>query len=236
MGCHGQVPGASAKLPAETARRVEILIRTRSRIPPGYTIDIGPRTKSDFPEFDTISVTFTANGHASPPTIFLLSKDSKTLAQFTKFDIGKDPKELVSAADRPARGGPANAPVTIVVFDDLECPFCAKMHQAMFPAVLDHYKDQVHIVYRDFPLPGHPWAMRAAIDSNCVGAHSTTGYWNYVDYVHSHGQDISGAQADPKKSFTDLDNIASTIATQNKVDKTTLTACLQKQDDCEPTL
>jgi hypothetical protein len=40
----------------------------------------------------------------------LLSTDGKTLAQFSKYDISKDPKLLVSGG-RPARGGPANAPV-----------------------------------------------------------------------------------------------------------------------------
>jgi len=96
---------------------------------------------------------------------FLLSDDGKTLAQFNKFDISKDPKELVSASERPARGGPANSPVVIVGFDDLECPFCARMHAQLFPALLDRYKNQVRIVYRDFPLDQHPWAMRAAIDT-----------------------------------------------------------------------
>ncbi len=141
---------------------------------------IGPRTRSDVPGFDEITVLFSAEGKTSSRMNFLLSSDGKTLAQFSKFDISQDPKTMVSAEGRPARGGPANAPVLIVGFDDLECPFCSRMHAALFPALLERYKDQVRIVYRDFPLDQHPWAMRAAVDSNCLGAQSpeVTGIWS----------------------------------------------------------
>ena len=140
------------------------------------SIHIGPRTKSNVPDFDEISVTFMADGKTSKPVVFLLSTDGKTLAQFSKFDISKDPKLLVSGEGRPARGGPANAPVLIVGFDDLECPYCAKMHAQLFPALMERYKDQIHIVYRDFPLDQHPWAMRAAIDANCLAGANPTAY------------------------------------------------------------
>ena len=171
--------GASGKLSPELTRRIEVLIRSKSSVPPDFDMQIGPRTKSEVPGFDEISVTFSADGKSSKPLTFLLSTDGKTLAQFNKYDISKDPKLLVSGDGRPGRGGPANAPVLIVGFDDLECPFCAKMHEQLFPALLERYKDQVHIVYRDFPLDQHPWAVRAAIDTSCVGAQSPsgTGIW-----------------------------------------------------------
>ena len=70
--------------------------------------NLGPRTKSDLPGYSDVGVTFTAEGKASKPIHFLLSDDgNRTLAQFTKFDISQDPKQLVSAAGRPGRGGPA---------------------------------------------------------------------------------------------------------------------------------
>ncbi len=232
VGCHAQPPAsASAKLSPELARRVEVLIRSRSSVPPEYAIQIGPRTKSDIPGYDQIEVTFTANGKTSKPAAFLLSTDGKTLAQFSKFDIGKDPKDLVSAEGRPARGGPANAPVLIVGFDDLECPYCAKMHQQLFPALLERYKNQVHIVYRDFPLDQHPWAMHAAVDTNCVGAQSATGYWNLVDYIHAHASEIGGQEKTVAKANEMLDSLARDQGTRLKLNTATLNACLAKQDD-----
>ena len=232
LGCHAQSPAESAgKLSPELARRVEVLIRTRSNIPPEYEIQVGQRSKSDVPGFDQIVVMVSAEGKSPKAVPFLLSTDGKTLAQFSKFDISNDPKQLVSGAGRPARGGPENAPVLIVGFDDLECPFCAKLHAQLFPALVERYKNQVHIVYRDFPLDQHPWAMRAAIDANCVGAQSTTGYWNLVDYIHAHADELGGQEKSLAKANEMLDVLARDEGRRQKVNADSLNACLAKQDD-----
>nr|WP_260703412.1 DsbA family protein [Edaphobacter flagellatus] len=230
-GCHAQPP-AGDKLSPELARRVEILIRSKTNLPPSYDIVVGPRTPSDVPNFDEITVLFSAEGKTSKPMTFLLSKDGKTLAQFSKFDISKDPKTLVSDAGRPGRGGPANAPVVIVGFDDLECPYCAKMHAQLFPALQERYKDQVRIVYRDFPLNEiHPWAQRGAIDANCLAAQSVPGYWNLVDYIHAHAGEMGGTEKTLAKANETLDKLTREEGTRQKVDATALNQCIEKQDD-----
>jgi protein-disulfide isomerase len=232
LGCRAQIPAQStAKLSPELARRVEVLIRSRSNVPADYVIQVGPRSKSEVPGFDEIVVTFTSDGKGSKPITFLLSNDGKTLAQFSKFDISKDPKELVSAMGRPSRGGPANAPVLIVGFDDLECPYCAKMHEQLFPALTERYKNQVHIVYRDFPLDQHPWAMRAAVDVNCIAAQSPTGYWNMVDYIHAHAGELGGQEKSIAKANEMLDVLARDEGKRQNVNAEALNACLAKQDD-----
>jgi protein-disulfide isomerase len=232
VGCHAQTPvEASGKLSPDLARRVEVLIRSKSSIPPDYEIKVGPRTKSDVPGYDAISVTFSAGDKTSKPMTFLLSTDGKTLAQFNTYDISKDPKLLVSGDGRPGRGGPATAPVLIVGFDDLECPFCAKMHQQLFPALTERYKDQIHIVYRDFPLDQHPWAMRAAIDTNCVGAQSAVGYWNLVDYIHAHAAEMGGDEKSLTKANETLDSLSRDEGKRQKLNADVLDACLKKQDD-----
>jgi protein-disulfide isomerase len=233
LGCHAQTPTeTSANISPELSRRIEVLIRSRASMPAGYQIQVGSRTKSEVPGFDEVAVTFIApDGKASKPAPFLLSKDGKTLAQFNKFDISKDPKTLVSADGRPGRGGPVTAPVLIVGFDDLECPYCAKMHAQMFPAITERYKNQVHIVYRDFPLDQHPWAMRAAIDTNCVGAQSATGYWNLVDYIHAHAGEMGGTEKSVAKANETLDTLARAEGTRQNLKADALNACIAKQDD-----
>ncbi len=232
LGCHAQTPAQSGQgLSPELTRRVEVLIRAKTSVPPNYDIHISPRTRSEVPGFDEIIVTFTTEGQASKPIRFLLSQDNKTLAQFSKYDISQDPKALVSGANRPARGGPANAPVLIVGFDDLECPYCAKMHAQLFPALTERYKDQVRIVYRDFPLDQHPWAMRAAINANCLAAQSPTGYWNLVDYIHSHASTLGGEEKSLAKANDTLDTLTRDEAKRQKVDLAALNACIAKQDD-----
>jgi protein-disulfide isomerase len=232
LGCHAQPPVQPEKLSPEQTRRVEVLIRSRLNIPPEYELQISGRSKkSEVPGFDEISVIFSADGKSSKPATFLLSTDGNTLGQFNKFDISKDPKLLVSAANRPARGGPANAPVLIVNFDDLECPYCAKMHEQLFPALLDRYKDQVRVVYRDFPLSQHPWAMRAAINTGCLAAQSPTGYWNLVDYLHLHAGELGGDEKSLAKANDTLDSLTRDEGKRQKVDIAKLDACIAKQDD-----
>ena len=240
LGCHAQIPPSSSgtastddagtPVSAELARRIEVLIRSKSNVPPNYTVAVSSRQKSDIPGYDQVSITFTADNQTSKPSIFLISTDNKSLAQFTRYDMSRDPRDLVSAADRPARGGPASAPVQIVVFDDLECPYCAKMHSQLFPALTARYKDHVRIVYRDFPLDQHPWAMRAAVDTSCLASQSPAGYWNTVDYIHFHAAELGGSEHSITKANDQLDGIIRDEGQRQKVKPDLLAACIAKQD------
>jgi protein-disulfide isomerase len=96
---------------------------------------------------------------------------------------------------------------------------------------MERYKNQVHIVYRDFPLDQHPWAMRAAVDVNCVAAQSTTGYWNLVDYIHAHAGELGGQEKSIAKANEMLDVLARDEGKRQKVNVDSLNACLAKQDD-----
>ncbi len=231
-GCRAQTTSTGGKLSPELERRVELLIRSKTNLPPTYDVMIGPRTHSEVPGFDEITVLFSAEGKSSKPMAFLLSTDGKTVAQFSKFDISKDPKTLVTDPGRPSRGGPANSPVVIVGFDDLECPFCAKMHAALFPAIQERYKDQVHIVYLDFPLVEiHPWAMHAALNANCLAAQNAKAYWNFVDHVHEHFNDIAGTEKTLVKANETLDSMAKDEGALQHVNAAALNLCIEKQDD-----
>jgi protein-disulfide isomerase len=117
-----------------------------------------------------------------------------------------------------------------VVFDDLECPFCAKMHGQLFPALLDRYGSNVRIEYKDYPLSQHPWAMRAAIDTNCVGSQNSPAYWNLVDYIHAHASEMGGADHNLQKANEMLDTRALDEAKKNKLKTDDVEACIKKQD------
>ncbi len=250
-GCHAQQPQPAAPanasaassaaqagtpLPPELARKIEVMLRQKANLPPESSVNIGGRTASDWPGYDQVMVTVVNSGRTSRPILFLLSKDGKTLAQITKFDISADPKNLVSGSGRPARGGPENAPVLIVGFDDLECPYCARLHESIFPALTQRYGDKVRFVYKDFPLDQHPWAQRAAVDVNCIGAQSDPGYWAEVDYIHAHAGEIGTDAKDPKAEKTlaraneQLDTITRQQGEFRKIDMPRLNACLAKQD------
>jgi len=71
------------------------------------------------------------------------------------------PTEVPLRADDPVRGN-ARAPVTIVVFSDFQCPFCARAEDTL-AEVQRSYGDKVRVVWKHQPLSMHPNALPAAI-------------------------------------------------------------------------
>jgi protein-disulfide isomerase len=78
-----------------------------------------------------------------------------------------------------ARGSPA-AKVTIVEFSDFQCPYCARARPTI-ERIEKTYRDRVRIVYRDFPLPIHPQAAKAAEAGAC--ARDQGKFWEMHDRI-----------------------------------------------------
>lgn len=83
------------------------------------------------------------------------------------------PREQVVAdwrsyAAEGRRTGPADAPVTVVVFSDFQCPACRMLAESL-DSVTARRPGQVAVVYRHFPLSSvHPYATAAARASECA--------------------------------------------------------------------
>jgi protein-disulfide isomerase len=236
-GCKAQSnPAAAANqstLDAAANRRIEVMVRAKFDVPQDYVVSIGQAAPSKIAGYDALPVTL-AHNEKSQVVDFLISKDGKTLARLETFDLAANPVFSIDVAGRPIRGNP-NAKVTVINFDDLECPWCARLHQSLFPNTMARYKDMVRFIYKDNPLPPemHPWAMHAAVDSNCLAMQSGDVYWQYVDYLHSHGQEVTGPDRNLPRSYQSLDRIARQEATLGKLDAAKLDACLAKQDESE---
>ncbi len=231
VGCKAQTASSGAQ-DAVLNRRIEVMVRSQFSIPPEVSVDLGKRTSSQISGYDTLPITL-SHGSTKKVIDFLISTDNTKLARLETFDLAKDPVFNIDIAGRPIRGNP-DAKVTVINFDDLECPFCARMHSSLFPSTLDRYKDKVRFVYKDDPLTElHPWAMHAAVDANCLAAQSPQVYWNFVDYVHGHGQEVNGEDRNVTKSFAALDRIARDEGALAKLDTARLNACLAKQDETQ---
>jgi protein-disulfide isomerase len=233
-GCKAQTappqPAQSEQEIAALSRHIQIMIRSQFNIPPDFSVLLGARKPSKIAGYDALPVVFSHSGNETYEE-FLISSDNKTLAHLDKFDLANDPINAIDVTGRPIRGNPG-AKVTVISFDDLQCPYCGRMHQTLFPATLDHYSNKVRFIYKDFPLTEiHNWAMHAAIDANCLAAQSGDAYWSYVDYLHSHGQEISGPDRNAAKSFDALNRIAREQGALVKVDSSKLDACIATQDD-----
>ena len=72
----------------------------------------------------------------------------------------------VSAAD--ASWGDADAPVTIVHFSDLQCPFCKRAFDTVEALQTKYGPKKIRVVFKHFPLAFHKQAHdgNAAIDTH----------------------------------------------------------------------
>ena len=99
----------------------------------------------------------------------------------------------VFRADVPFAGGPMRgvekAAVTIVKFEDFQCPFC-KTVQPTFKDLLKKYDGKVRVVHKDLPLEAiHPLARRAAEAGRCAGEQGK--FWEYHDQLYGQAPKLS---------------------------------------------
>jgi len=89
----------------------------------------------------------------------------------TRFEISTD--------DDPSLG-PEDAPITIVEFSDFRCPYCSVFHVETFDALMATYPDQIHFVYRDFPVVG---GFEAALAAECADEQGA--FWEFHNLLFS---------------------------------------------------
>jgi len=152
-----------------------------------------------------------------------ISEDQMILSQIQgqMYDLTKDPWEKVDVKqlhlnDRPTMG-PPNAPVTIVEFADFECPFCAHAFTTLETMVHTTYKDKIRVLYKNYPLNSHPWAIRAAIGAECARLQNPDTFWEFARDYYSNQGSITVKNID--------DHIHATAKRLN-LDVPTLDACL----------
>ena len=110
----------------------------------------------------------------------------KTLRINGKVTTYLKPPELVRV-DLSVKGAPSKgsekAEVTIVKFEDFQCPYC-KAVQPNFQEVLKRYDGKVRLVHKDLPLDQiHPQARQAAEAARCADDEGK--FWEYHDRLYA---------------------------------------------------
>jgi protein-disulfide isomerase len=83
------------------------------------------------------------------------------------------PSEVPSSAEIPVdvrdpTWGAPSAPVTLVVFTDLQCPFCARAHETVERLKQEYGPEKLRVVFKHQPLPFHKDALPAAIAAQAI--------------------------------------------------------------------
>ncbi len=87
--------------------------------------------------------------------------------------------------------GAKNAPVTITVFDDFQCPYCARLVPTL-DQILTAYPTQVQLVFKHFPLSMHKFAQQAAIAS--LAARNQGKFWPLHDQLFANYNTLNDAK------------------------------------------
>ncbi len=104
-------------------------------------------------------------------------------------------KRLEQGINGPAHG-PADAAVTVVEFSDLQCPHCKEAQPTLERLMAEDKR--VRVVFQNFPLPMHEWAMKGAAYADCVGRASGDAFWKFISNIYGAQSDINAANADEK--------------------------------------
>lgn len=89
----------------------------------------------------------------------------------------EQPSAKVNVANASSRGS-QSAPIRLVEFADYQCPYCQKVHADLKKLQAD-MPNQLLLIYKDFPLPNHALAEKAAEASHCAGEQGK--FWEYHD-------------------------------------------------------
>ncbi len=85
---------------------------------------------------------------------------------------------------------PKGAKVALVIFEDLECPDCARAAPLVQEAAKTY---KIPVVRYDFPLPQHRWAFDAAVLARYFGSKSPALGVEFREYIFQRQQEITGA-------------------------------------------
>jgi protein-disulfide isomerase len=94
------------------------------------------------------------------------------------------PRMPIALAGVPIRGL-RNAPVVLTEYADFECPVCQQV-QPIVAKIEKEFEGKLAFAYKDFPLPMHPNAEKAAEGSHCADVQGQ--YWKFHDLVLEKGR------------------------------------------------
>jgi protein-disulfide isomerase len=134
--------------------------------------------------------------------------------------FGADPFAEARLALKDANGpshGPKDATLTIVEFGDLECPAC-KRAQPNINKLMEE-EPKARLVFQNFPLQMHKWAMTGAKYLDCLGRQSNDAVWKFIGLTYDHQAEVNEQNVDQmlkgyvKEAGADPDVVAACVAT-----------------------
>ncbi len=118
-----------------------------------------------------------------------------------QFSASQEPTGNAAGTEIPLENEPVlgseAANITVVVYEDLECPACSSFDASVMEELKSGYVEsgEVKVVWKDFPLgllgDMHPWSYDAARAAECVYREDNDAFWAVKDRVFSNQDSIT---------------------------------------------
>lgn len=197
------------------------------RLAPSIAVTRGTIRTSPFANFFMTTITADSAGKKSTLDAYVTA-DHQFLVLGTIYDLSVDPRSkalhTLILQNQP-EVGPRNAPVTIVEFADLECPTCAHAHDLLEKTILPRYQGKVRVIFKEFPLQFHEFAMPAAIADQCAYRMNPANYLPYRTLIFQHQGEFEAIKAN-QSAVRDL---LLNLAQQAGIDQVQLAGCMDSK-------
>jgi protein-disulfide isomerase len=164
--------------------RVEQYLRNLYAWGPAFDVKVGPPKPSPIADLLQVPVTVSMGGQSDTAVVYV-SKTGNFLLRGELTDMSVDPfaevRSKLHVGNSPSLG-PEDAKITLIEFADFECPSCRQLDLVLRDLLPRH--PEVRLVFKHYPLTDiHPWAMTAAIASQCAFQQSPVAFCKIHDAI-----------------------------------------------------
>lgn len=205
-------------LGSDTRADIASSVRERYKLGSEWQLSVGPLRPSVVPGFLETTVSAERNGQRENPATFYVTADKRfaVLGQLYVLRTPAEIQRMINLHNQPC-SGPADAPVTIVEYADLECPTCGRLQPFLENVLLPRYAGKVRVVYKEFPLPQHDWSHEAAIANECAYEIDPPSFARYRTSIFAHQDTIN---------VTNVRDMLLSLGEQAGINRLKLAGCL----------
>ena len=128
--------------------------------------------------------------------LFLLSPGARRIRMISLTSI-----QEIDIRGAPFKG-PEDAPVTMVIFSDFQCPYCSRLVSTI-DQLHQQFPDQVKLVFKQYPLRSHKFAEQAARAS--LAAAEQGQFWPFHDQLFKNYRTLDDEKIEAIRSDLKLD-------------------------------
>lgn len=169
-------------------------VRDVAKLPANAELTVGTFEKTPYPQILRSILTVKNAGKTVTARVFI-TKDHRTGIVGVILPFGEEfTRSMIKTKDVPSQGA-SSAPVTLVEYSDLQCPMCARLHEFVEKQLLPKYGNKVRVIFKELVVPGHDWALTAAVANECAYQIKPSAFSHYRTLIFANQTKINSSNA-----------------------------------------